>query len=233
MAVIQKKWQEMITKNNFGDIIDSDVLSLGTALDGVMISKYALVTQTYDMLSYVKEAYLTVGSNLNWNDLPIWLSSYKEGDKRVVIGLKDRLKKYLRFYQKVITDDGLARQMTIDRSFNNVSADSDTNKNYVSDTPQEELDNFETAIIKYASSLTKDERSRRGNQNGTSNETAKNTSWDEGMKNLRLVFYNDLVEFISSIPNILYNYYCLDSRPYPALAKEYYKGMFNAFKIVQ
>ena len=51
------------------------------------------------------------------------------------------------------------------------------------------------------------------------------------MKNLRLVFYNDLMDFIAWIPNIIYNYYCLDSRPAPALVKEYYSSLVNSFEL--
>ena len=231
MAILKKTWQEQIQTNNFAEIINENVLTQGAEMDSIMLAKFGIVTNISELLSYIKDYYLTNNELCVWKDMPIYLSSYKEKDKRVVFGLKDRLIKYIKFYNKMITEDGLAREMSIDRGFNNVSADSDTNKNYFSETPQEELDNFENAIIKYASNLTKDERSRRANQNGTSYERAKNLTWDEGMKNLRLVFYNDLVEFITSIPNTLYTYYCLDSRPYPALVKEYYKTVFDAFDL--
>ena len=229
--VIKKEWNELVTQNSLTSIVDNDTMSLATALDSAMNTKYGTSSKISTLLTHIKSDYLTASQDGVWYKLPIWLSSYKEGDKRVVYGLNDRLNKYLRFFTKMITDDGLARQMSIDRGFENHSGESDTNKRYDSDTPQEELDNFETAIIKYASGLSKDQRSRTANQNGTSYERAKNLSWDEGMKNLRLVFYNDLVEFISSIPQIVYNYYCLDSRPFPDLVREYYKGLFNAFTL--
>lgn len=229
--IVKKEWNELVTQNSLANIIDNDSITLAGALDTAMNTKYSTSSKISTLLTHIKSDYLTASTDGVWYKLPIWLSSYKEKDKRVLYGLNDRLNKYLRFYTKMITDDGLARQMSIDRGFTNASADADTNKRYDAETPTEELDNFESAIIKYASGLSKDQRNRTLNQNGTSYERAKNLSWDEGMKNLRLVFYNDLVEFISSIPNIVYNYYCLDSRPAPDLVKAYYEGLFNAFRV--
>lgn len=229
--ILRKTWAEKITKNSLGDIIDTPALTLAQTLDQTMLTKFGIVTQTYNALSYIKTAYLINNDACVWKDLPIYLSSFKDGDNRIVYSLKDRLIKYLRFFNKMITDDGLARRMSLSRSFQNDYSDSGTNKNYFSETPQEELDNFETAIMKYASNLTKDTSAKSGQQLGTASETSTNVTWDEAMKNLRLVFYNDLMDFVSWIPNIIYNYYCLDSRPYPALVKEYYKGIIDVFHL--
>lgn len=228
--IVKKKWNELVTENSISSlVIDNNTIALATALDTAINTKYSLSSQVENLVKHIKNDFLTASQDGVWYEMPIYTSSFKEKDKRVLYGLNDRLNKYLRFFTKMVTDDGLARQMSIDRGFENHGGESDTNKSYNSDTPQEELDNFETALIKYASSLSKDQRSRTSNQHGTSYERAKNTSWDEGMKNLRLVFYNDLVEFISAIPNIIYTEYCLDSRPYPALVKEYRKNLINTF----
>ena len=229
--VVKKKWNELVTQNSLSSIIDTNTIALGTTLDSEMNTKYGTFSNIEDLLKHIKNDFLTSSSNGVWYELPIYMSSFKEKDKRVLYGLNDRLNKYIRFFTKMLVDDGLARQMSIDRGFDNHSGESDTNKRYDSETPSEEIDNFETAIIKYASALSKDQRNRTANQNGTSYERAKNLTWDEGMKNLRLVFYNDLVDFISSIPNIVYNYYCLDSRPAPDLVRGYYEALCNSFRI--
>ena len=229
--VIKKKWTEQIQTVSLNSLIDTGIMTQGQALDSAMNTKFEIVTNVSGLLSYIKDYYLVNSDACVWKDMPIYMSSFKEKDGRIVYTLKDRLLKYLRFFTKMITDEGLARQMSIDRGFDNSGSASESRKNYYSETPQEELDNFETAIVKYASNLSKDAVTSSNSQGGTSYERAKTTSWDEGMKNLRLVFYNDLVDFISSIPNIIYNYYCLDSRPAPALVKGYIENIINAFKI--
>ena len=192
---------------------------------------FSIVTQVKGLIDYINDYYFTAGETCVWKDMPIYMSSFKEKDKRIVFTLRDRLLKYLRFFTKMITDDGLMRRMSVSRNFSNNSTDNNTSRNYYSETPQESLDNFETAIIQYASNLTKDTSNRNGTQSGNSSETATNLSWDEGMKNLRLVFYNDLVDFIAEIPNIVYNYYCLDSRPAPALVSEYYRSLIDLYRL--
>lgn len=105
---------------------------------------------------------------------------------------------------------------------------------------------FDTAIADYASNLDRNKVSSsssdsesgssrlQGSQEDsatgsteTSNEGSSSTSvtgttWEEGQKNLELVFYNELKEYIARIPEMIYNHYSIDTKPFTELQKDFY-----------
>lgn len=216
------------TANNLTNIIDSGLETYAQELDALFLEKYSVTTQVKDSLLATK-SYLLNNSNNLWSDLPIFISSFKVKDQRPAKSIKDKLIRYMSFFTKMLTDDGIARSLVTSRNFSNRNNSSTTDKNYYSETPQIELTNFEEGI-KYASNLGKNESTLSSGQAGTSGETVTSKSWDEELKNLRFTFYNDLVDFIVDIPNVLYNYYSLDSRPALEIQKarfDYYKQIFE------
>lgn len=228
MAVVKKTWDELLQKNNKMTNLFDNMSTLATAVDTAFNTKYNASTHVADVLSDIKTDYLTVGSGL-WKELEIFMSSFKEEDKRPYRTIQDKLTRYLVFFAKMITDDGLARSLITQRNFANNNHSGSTDKNYYSETPQIELSNFEEGI-KYASNLGKNESIMNSSQSGASGETVKSKSWDEELKNLRFAFYNDLVDFIVDLPNTLYNYYALDSRPAMSLIKASYDYRKNLVK---
>lgn len=124
-------------------------------------------------------------------------------------------------------------------------------KNIVSKTPQASLSNFDD-MIKYVSEASKNNKSSTlgrtesanntiqdtdstqksvaGNSQGVSDLDVTSKSWDEEEKNMKLVFYNDLCDYIRQIPQWIYSEYALDSMPAMDLVKEtfnYFKEMYE------
>ena len=232
---IKLTWDEFLDKdNNIETIINSDVLSLGTQLDSAFNTKYGTSTKVSTALTLIKADYLlnssAEGSNAIWKELPIWLSSYRENDKRPALKIQDNLIRYLRFLIKMTSDEGIQRRMVVARNFANNNSSSNTDKNIYSETPQLSLQTFEDAIA-YASNVSRNENSASSSQSGASGETATNVNWEEALKNLQFAFYNEIVDYIISIPSELYNYYSLDSRPITELVKARKEALYNLFDL--
>lgn len=235
MAVIKKTWNEMLTEDNeIKDIIDSTIISLGTSLDNAFNTKYGSTTKVAEALTDVSNDYLKPSDSQNarglWEDLPIFLSSFKLKDRRPSIQIKDNLIRYLKFLAKMVTDEGLTRKMIVNRNFSNRNTSHNTDKNVYSETPQLELQSFEDAIA-YASNVSRNDNEGGSTQAGNSGETANNVNWEEALKNLQFAFYNEIVEYIVSIPSELYNYYSLDSRPITELVKARREALYNLYRL--
>lgn len=214
-------WNELLTKSNgLVDIIDSDLFDIAHGLDVAFNEKYEEETFIRDLLERVREDYFT--ANGIWKDLPIWLSSFKENDRRFSFIIRDKLTRYMTFLTKMVIDEGLQRKLSIDKGFNNSASSGSRDKGYFSETPQMELDNFEEGIA-YASNLSKNESTANSSQNGTSYTRESEATWKEQMENLRFAFYNELAEYIANIPNMAYSYFCLDGRPAGDIQIEYRK----------
>lgn len=227
--VIKKTWNEMLTENQaISTFITTDIENLATGLDSAFNTKYGVQTKVKSVLDAIKEDYLTADGV--WEDLPIYLSDYKLKDRRVCLQIQDNLIRYLRFLTKMVTDEGIGRIMSLNRNFTNTTSSSSTDNNLYSETPQIELNNFEDAI-KYASNVAKNTGSSTTQQGGGSGETSKSTNWEEGKKNLDFAFYNEIVDYIIAIPNMLYNYFALDSRPITELLCARRRAIRNLFNL--
>ena len=241
-------WVELITKLQMtsSGLITTDIIDLAEDLDDLMLEKFSIDSHIKNLLNYLIEDYFNaVETNNVWEGLPIIISSYAEKDKRLKLQYQEKLRRYLAFYIKFLTDDGLARRIVssktysdngsknIQRSYTDTSSGSSTDNNIYSNLPQLELENFEQGID-YASNLEKNTGTTSASgsgsgaevgtdtKSGTGSETRTDVSWDEGMKNLRTMLFNELVDYISEIPNVVYNYYCLDTLPYQELRKRAY-----------
>lgn len=218
--MIQKKiWTELVTSNNFADVITTDVVTVAGQIDTLMNTKFNITTSLATYITYIKTAFLTsVEDNNQWGGLNIYVSSYSVGDKRYVYLLNDKLRKYLAFYYKFIYDEGLAKKVTVSREYEDHTDSTNTRDDIHSELPQIELDNFENGI-KYASTLDKNTDTLDYDNNGENSELRTETTWDEAMNNLRTMLFNDLIDYINRIPNMLYNHYALDSVPFTETIK--------------
>ena len=235
MAVIKKTWDEMLTEDNeISNIIDSTVITLGSDLDTAFNTKYGSSTKVAEALTDMSNDYLKPANSQNarglWEDLPIFLSSFKLKDRRPSLQVKDNLIRYLKFLTKMVTDEGITRKMVVARNFANNNSSSNTDKNVYSETPQLVLQDFEDAI-QYASNVSRNENIGSSAQSGASGETANNVNWDEALKNLQFAFYNEIVDYIISIPSELYNYYALDSRPITELVVARRKALRELYSL--
>lgn len=211
------KWNEFLTKIGNINYFASETEMFKTLeslrnIDNLMRTQYDMKSRLESALTQVIDDYLKPSNNNLWKDLKIAYSSFKEFDKRPVLKILDNLSRYTGFYLKVLQDKGFAQSLVTNRNYQNNSTLNDTNRNYDSQTPNIELDNFEDGI-KYASSLSKDSRDSTTNNNGTSTDNTKATSFKEAEKNLNYIFYNDLMNYITNIPNMLYSLFSLDTYP--------------------
>lgn len=220
--------------NEIATIIDNNIIGLGSALDSAFETKYGTLTKVANALTDISNDYLKPSDSPNarglWEDLPIYLSSFKLKDRRVCLQVKDNLIRYLKFLLKMTNDEGLQRKMVVSRNFANSNSSSNTDKNVYSETPSIELQNFEEAI-KYASNVSRNDNTGSSSQSGASGETATNVNWEEALKNLQFAFYNEIVDYIISIPSELYNYYSLDSRPITELVKARREALYNLYSL--
>lgn len=186
-------------------------------------------TGLFDTYKLVYDSFFDNDTTKNiWKDMDIFLSSFKENDRRIFHEIHMRMIQYLGFYKKILTDDGVARKMVTHRNYSGTGTSSGDYKNYYSETPQIELTNFDDAI-KYASTLEKNEDSRDTSKEGESDFELKSFNWDEALKNMKMVFYNDLIRYINSLPLLVYDYYALDEYPVGYSIAEYFKTMKDLY----
>ena len=230
--ILKKKWIELLQENNIGDysVNSAGIYALITEVDDLFTKQcnpdannYNRIKRLYDEIT---DHFLTNTEADNyWADMPIFVSSYNFKNKTPFGELVLRITQYLGFYKKILTDKGLARSVVTHREYSNTGESDGNNKNYNSETPQINLDNFDDAI-KYASNLSKNEDHTESSTSGDSDLTVSSKSWDEEEKNLKYIFYNDLCDFIRKMPQWVYAQYSLDTMPAYDIVKE----TFNYFK---
>ena len=236
MAIKKTTWTKLIQRNSEFTaekalLSTTDIMNQLSAVDAGLVAK-GMVGYLSALHTTMLTRYINQSANEVWKDLPIYISTYKEHDFRIWYLIADSLTRYLSFYKKILTDDGFARRFVYDRQFHNESATSQSNKDYNSETPNIELDNFEDAI-KYASSLSKQEQDAEGEQAGTSQDVHTGKTFDEAIKNARLIYFNELADYIARIPNMIYKYYSLDSMPVTGViieSREYLRSLFKTEK---
>lgn len=229
--MIQKKlWTELVTSNQLANIIDNDISTVAGQIDTLLHDKFNIVSSLQTFINYVKTAFFTTEGNNQWSGLNIFLSSYSIGDLRFTYLLNDKIKKYLAFYYKFIYDDGLAKKITIDRDYEDHTDSTNNTENTHSELPQIELDNFEQGI-KYASTMDKNDNTLDYDNEGEGHETRKEVTWDEAMTNLRTMLFNELVDYIINVPNMIYNHYSLDTMPYVEIIKSTFKYFENLAQV--
>ena len=195
------------------------------------------------LLDYVTDSILTTNDNGLWAELDIWLSSFKENDKRFIYLLSSKLREYIKFYNKILTDAGVQRNLIYAKTYSNSGSASSVERGTNSATPQNsslynpqapESDAlFDEAIANYASEIDKNKASSTTEAHGGSTTGVTGVTWEEQKKNLQLMFYNELKDYIMSIPERIYSAYALETMPAPALfikMLKNYKEVANALK---
>lgn len=242
MAILKKKWDELITNNNAASILTGVTQDLAN-IDDLLNAKSEGITSYYlrDLSTYVKENLLSV--NGVWKDLPIFVSSYKYNDKRIIALIKNKLREYILFYEKLVTDEGVSRNLSYAKEYENEGSASSVERGTNSETPQNsnlynpsqpESDAlFDEAIGDYASNINKNKASSSSSSEGTSRTVVTGGTWDEQKKSIELMFFNELKEYIISIPERIYSWYSIDTVPFTELKVmegEYLKDLAEMLK---
>lgn len=244
MSVLKKTWKELLTNVGEWELIFEDNETIPAQLiakiDSEIKSLYPKVDDGQGgeielSPNYLSKAFNKVflmfqpDDNNIWKDMPIWVSSYKYNDSRIYIMLYTKLIEYLGFYNRILTDEGVAKKLVTHRTFEASSDSSGSSKDYDSETPQIQLTNFDEAI-NYASRLGKTEDSATKDTDGSTDFELSKVEYDEALKNLKLTFYDELVEYMLRLPEIVYNYYCLDTMPVTDLVKEYHNYLKDLYE---
>ena len=233
MAVKKIKWKELMT-NVISALDDSDIEDDLEAID-TLVNEYlgeeAHITANYlaSLFSYVKDDILTADSDGMWADIPVYISSYKEKDKRLIYLINAKLREYIGFYNKILTDEGVQRHLVYSKEYENdgnsdnidrgINSNTPQNSNLYDSTHPESDSKFDQAIADYASEIDKKKSHSNSHTEGTSGTTVSGTTWDEGKKNIQMIFYNELKDYIFSIPERIYHHYSLETIPAPELVK--------------
>lgn len=232
------KWKNLIQTKPYNVLSDSnDIIEEIDSLISTLLEH-----DTTNLKTLFEEVYSFFGNDSIWNELDIYISSYKENDKRIWYVLNQKLQEYTGFYKKLLTDNGISRKIVTQHNYQSNRTGKNKNTGLNSQTPQytglysdieEKISNveLEKAIANYASDISRDESDTQQNDSGASGTTVTGASWEETLKNVKLVYFNELVDFIANIPNLIYAYYSLDTLPTPALVRKYFDNVRATFEI--
>lgn len=244
MAVKKIKWKELMNNLSADDVFDDISEELGAideALNGYLSESYSLTPLT-SLASYIETNIVTDDSDGMWADMPIWLSSYYEKDKRFILLMQNKLREYISFYKKILTDEGVQRHLVYSKEYENDGNSNNNERGTNSNVPQnsnlydsehpESNAKFDQAIADYASSINKNKSDTTSHTEGTSGTTISGTTWEEGKKNIQMLFFNELKDYIMTIPERIYSYYALETIPAPDLVKRFIQHLYEVKDII-
>lgn len=234
MSVKKIKWTTLVSQIDAQDVFDDteqEVEYIDNKINAFSQSYRAKALK--ELLEYVDDYLLKDNDICIWKDLNIYVSSFKEKDRRIILLIKNKIREYLMFYKKILTDDGIVRRMSYNKSYSNSGDANSSERGTNSETPQNsnlydpahpESDAlFDQAIADYASGINKNKALSHSESEGESETIVSGTTWEEQKKNIQLLFFNELKEYIMSIPDIIYRWYAIDTMPYTEIIREYIK----------
>lgn len=228
------KWKTLMSQISArGVLYTADILNEITNIDdliNVLVDDNFAPSFLEDLYEYVMSDVINVSDDGIWADMDVYTSSWVEKDKRYIYLLANKLREYIGFYKKVLTDEGVQRHLVYSKEYANDGNSNNVDRNINSDVPQnsnlydpqhpESNSVFDQAIADYASSIAKNKADATSHTEGTSGTTVSGTTWDEAKKNIQMMFYNELKDFIYSLPERIYSLYSLDTIPAPELIKK-------------
>lgn len=248
MAIKKSKWKDLLT-----NLLNSNVVTawakVDVAIDDVVTAQSAKFGDSNIGILYNEIKSVLCMDPLNesmWKDLLIYTSSFKENDRRFLVLLAQKALEYTCFYEKILTDSGVQRALIYAKSYGNDGTSSTVERATNSTTPQnsnlynadEEVADtmFDEAIANFASNIDKNKGASTSHTEGESTTNVSGVTWDEQRKNLQMVYYGELCNYLMSIPEKIYSYYSLDTIPAPELTKLFFKHikevmeMFNTYE---
>lgn len=232
MAIKKLKWKDLMTNINpmseiiqFSDEIEGidDLINENLINYGGQPLKEILLTLNTDILTNANTGI--------WANLNIYVSSFKEKDKRFIYLVSAKLREYIAFYKKILDNNGVQRALLYSKTYANDGNADSSERGTNSVTPQNsslydpahpESDSlFDQAIADFASSIDKNKTASNSHSEGESSTNVTGVTWEEGKKNLQLMFYNELKEYLVSLPERIYSFYSIDTIPAPELTKHF------------
>lgn len=245
MAVKKITWQalmENLASDDLWDMFEDTVEDIDDKLNEYLHEGFDL-TPLKDLYGYVKDYILCEGNQNIWRHLPIYISSYKETDRRGILLYQNKLREYLAFYKKILDDEGLQRHLVYAKSYSNDGTSDNTERSFNSVTPQnsalydanEQTANtkFDQAIADYASAIDKNKSKTTSHTGGTSDTTVSGTTWEEAKKNIQYIFFNELKDYVESLPERIYHWYSLDTIPAPELCKKFFEYLHEVAEMMK
>lgn len=245
MAIKKMKWSELMTKV-LPSRVTSKLSDLATLVTNVNNKQVSLIGYSALSALYNEVNIALCQDNNNpsqWKDLIIFVSSFKESDCRFTQLLIQKLYEYAGFYYKVLDDEGVQRHLIYGKTYSNNGSASSMERGTDSVTPQNsslydsthpESDTlFDQAIADYASSINKNKSSTTSSSYGGSTTDVTGVTWEEQKKNLQMLFYNELCDYLMSIPERIYAYYSIDTVPAPELAKMMYNHIHEVMEMFE
>lgn len=228
------KWKTLMSQISASTILfttdfQSQIQDIDSKIDELIDENFG-ETNLEDLFNYLDTDVITADNDGIWADIDIYTSSWIEKDKRFIYLLANKLREYIAFYKKVLSDEGVQRHLVYSKEYENDGNSNNIDRNINSDVPQnsnlydsehpESNSLFDQAIADYASSIAKNKADTTSHTQGTSGTTVSGTTWDEAKKNIQMMFYNELKDFIYSLPERIYSLYSLDTIPAPELIKK-------------
>lgn len=228
------KWKTLISQISANSVLfttdfANEIQKIDSFIDEKITEDFG-ETNLEDLYNYLKTDVIVSSNDGIWADMDVYTSSWVEKDKRFVYLLANKLREYIAFYKKVLTDEGVQRHLVYSKEYENDGNSNNIDRNINSDVPQNSnlydpqapTSNalFDQAIADYASSIAKNKADATSHTEGTSGTTVSGATWDEAKKNIQMMFYNELKDFIYSLPERIYSLYSLDTIPAPELIKK-------------
>lgn len=256
MAIKKIKWQDLMNYLNPNDYLFDDsvgqtdkstyalICEIDSLINGLIDEDNGYIqTPLEDLVTFIEDRFFVSSENdCLWYNMPLWTSTYIEKDARFLILLKNKLREYLAFYKKILTDEGVQRHLVYDKEYENDGNSDNLERGINSNTPQnsslydsehpESDAKFDQAIADYASTIDKNKAHTTSHTEGTSGTTVSGTTWEEGKKNIQMMFFNELKDYIFSLPERIYSFYSLETIPEPELAKKFIEHLYEVKAIL-
>ena len=251
MSIKKIKWQDLMNNLSpssylFYDTVgetDKSTYDLIKEIDGLIDSIIEeesgyIQTPLADLVDYIDENLFNNDEQACiWWNMPLYTSTYIEKDARFLFLLKNKLREYLAFYKKILTDEGVQRHLVYDKEYENDGNSDNLERGINSNTPQnsslydsehpESDAKFDQAIADYASTIDKNKAHTTSHTEGSSGTTVSGTTWEEGKKNIQMMFFNELKDYIFSLPERIYSFYSLETIPAPEITKKFIEHLYE------
>ena len=250
MAIKKILWKKLMTNVTASQLF-TDIEDILKGLDDSLNAKLGQEEESnlyeeenlYDLCHFISSKVVTDSNDGIWKELPIYISSYKEYDERDILLLKNKLREYVGFYKKILDDEGLQRHLVYAKSYGNDGNTTSNDRGIDSSVPQnsnlydpltpDSDATFDQAIADYASAISKNKAKTTSHTEGTSDTTVSGATWEESKKNVQMFFYNELKDFIYSLPERIYSMYSLSTIPAPELCKRFFEHLHEVREMLE
>lgn len=232
MSIKIMKWNDLMTKININDCINnkSALYNVIKNLNDIYNEKVKGlgITNPYN-LTKMYEVVIDIITK-DWNDLDIGVSSFGINQLRV-LDITNKYIQYVIWATKVVSDDGIAGIISNSRILGEKGVNTGKSKDTNSDLPQVDVNSqsqFELDMS-YVSNINNNDSSSNYNRDVNETTNMKSRTWEQEVKNLQMVYMNEIVDYITKLPYTIYKAYSLDATPVPLLISNYMKSFKDLY----